>query len=338
MYPASMMKKRPVVALIAYPNFSPFHFSVPYLVFNSELAEGRLFDLMIVSSGARPLTAERALTMHPDGGLELTETADILIVPGWHDLDERPEADLLLALSRAHARGAHVVGLCYGAYALAYAGLLDGKRASTHWMAEQDFCIRFPRVKLDMNALYVDEDNLITSAGTGAGLDCCLYLVRKYYDSRTANKVARTMVIPPHREGGQAQFIEQPVAVSTQDAQVNLLLDYLRDNLDKSHSVEDLAARTAMSRRTFTRHFSKATGMTFVDWLVNERLQRTRELLETTSLSIERIADVAGFKTATSFRQHFKKRFQVSPRDWRKTFGDELLMQADQAAPSALSK
>src|SRR5690606_22478388 len=179
------------VALIAYPNFSPFHFGVPYLIFNMELPEQRLFDMKIVSLGAQPLTAERALTVQPDGGLELTEAADILVVPGWHDLSAPPHPELVDALVRAHARGAHVVGLCYGAYALAYAGLLDGRRASTHWMAEQDFCQRFPRVKLDMNSLYVEEDGLITSAGTGAGLDCCLYIVREYYGPKIANKVAR---------------------------------------------------------------------------------------------------------------------------------------------------
>lgn len=316
-----MPTSTPVVALIAYPNFSPFHFAVPYMVFTAELPEQRLFELKIVSPGAQPLQAERALTVQPDGGLELAETADILVVPGWHDLNTPPEPELADALACAHARGAHVVGLCYGAYALAYAGLLNGKRASTHWMAEQDFCLRFPKVKLDMNALYVEEDRLITSAGTGAGLDCCLYIVREYHGPQIANKVARAMVIPPHREGGQAQFIEQPMAVSTQDAQINRLLDYLRKNIAKQHTIDDLAAKTSMSRRTFTRHFSKATGMTLVDWLVNERLQRTRELLETTSLSVDKIAELAGFQTPVSFRQHFKKRFQVSPRDWRQTFG-----------------
>jgi transcriptional regulator GlxA family with amidase domain len=316
-----MTASPPRVALIVYPDFSPFHFSVPYLVFSMAFPEGRLFDLKIVSPGGGALAAERALTVHPDGGLELADTADILVVPGWHDLDARPEPELMAALARAHARGAHVVGLCYGAYVLAYAGLLDGKRASTHWMAEKDFSLRFPRVKLDMNALYVDEDKLITSAGTGAGLDCCLYLVREYHGSRIANKVARTMVIPPHREGGQAQFIEQPMAVSTEDAPVNRLLDYLRGNLGKQHSIDDLASRASMSRRTFTRHFYKATGMTLVEWLVNERLQQTRELLETTAMPVERIAELAGFQTPVSLRQHFKKRFQVSPRDWRRTFG-----------------
>ena len=291
------------------------------MVFNIELPERRLFDLKIVAPDGQPLPADRALMVFPDGGLELTETADILVVPGWHDLSSPPHPDLADALARAHARGAHVVGLCYGAYALAYAGLLDGKRASTHWMAEQDFCKRFPCVNLDLNALYVEEDRLITSAGTGAGLDCCLYIVREYYGAKIANKVARIMVIPPHREGGQAQFIEQPMAASTQDAQVNRLLDYLRQNLPQQHTVDELATRTAMSRRTFTRHFSKATGMTLVEWLVNERLQRTRELLETTSLPVERISDFVGFQTPVSLRQHFRKRFQVSPRDWRRTFG-----------------
>lgn len=317
-----MLNPVPAVALIVPPRISAFHFAVPSMVFSMELAEGRLFDLKVVASGGQPLQAERALMVLPDGGLELTETADILVVPSWHDLNAPPQADLVEALARAHARGAHVVGLCYGAYALAYAGLLDGKRAATHWMAEQDFGVRFPCVKLDMNALYVEEDRLITSAGTGAGLDCCLYIVRKYYGSKIANTIARLMVIAPHREGGQAQFIEQPVASSTQDAQINRLLDYLRANLTEQHAIDDLAARTSMSRRTFTRHFSKATGMTLVEWLVNERLQRARELLETTSLPVERISDLVGFQTPVSLRQHFRRRFQVSPRDWRRTFGE----------------
>lgn len=320
-----MSTKRPVVALILYPHFSLFHFSVPHLIFSIELAERRLFDLKIVSVGAHPVTAERAMTVQPDGGLELADTADILIVPGWHDLAEPPVPELIATLSRARSRGAHVVGLCYGAYVLAYAGLLDGKRASTHWMAEKDFCRRFPRVSLDTNALYVDDDGLITSAGTGAGLDCCLYLVRAYYGAKIANKVARTIVVPPHREGGQAQFIEQPVAVSTQDAHINQLLDYLRENLTGQHSIDELAARVEMSRRTFTRHFQKATGMTLVTWLVNERLQRARELLETTTVPIENIPELTGFQTPLSLRQHFKKRFQVTPSDWRRSFGQQAV-------------
>ncbi|MGO2880405.1 MAG: GlxA family transcriptional regulator [Halomonas sp.] len=311
----------PNVGLILHPHFSPFHFSVPYMVFGIALSDRTLFNLSIVAPGGNSIEGERAMTVKPDGGLELLDNMDIAIVPGWHDLNEAPPPELCEALVRCHERGAHVVGLCYGTYALAYAGLLDGRRASTHWMAEQDFSGRFPNVKLDTNALYVEEDRLVTSAGTAAGLDCCLFLVREYYGAQVANKVARAMIVPPHREGGQAQFIEQPVAASTQDAHINRLLDYLRENLSASHTIDELAERTAMSRRTFTRNFQKATGMTVVAWLVSERLRRGRELLETTSLSVEAIAEKAGFHTATSFRQHFRQRHQVSPRDWRKTFG-----------------
>lgn len=316
-----MSKPLPLVALVTYPHFSPFHFGVPYLIFSSPLPEHALFDLKIVTPGGTALPAERALLVQPDGGLELLAKADIVVIPGWHDLDERPEPKLIAALLQARQRGTHIVGLCYGAYALAYAGLLDDKRASTHWMAEQDFKLRFPQVQLDMNALYVDDDGLITSAGTGASLDCCLYIVRKFYGQKAANKIARMMVVPPHREGGQAQFIEQPVAPSTQDARINPLLDYLREHLNQTHSVDALAQRAAMSRRTFTRHFSKATGMSFKDWLINERLRRTRELLESTSLPVETISDLVGFQTPTSLRQHFKRRNQVSPSEWRRTFG-----------------
>jgi transcriptional regulator GlxA family with amidase domain len=318
-----MTTRVPRVALFAYSDFSPFHFAVPYLVFSIELAGRHLFELKIVSPGGRPLTAERALTLQPDGGLELIESADIVVVPGWSNLNTPPSPDLASALTHAHERGARVVGLCYGTYALAYAGLLNGRRAATHWMAERDFHKRFPSVKLDMNALYVEEDRLITSAGTGAGIDCCLHIVREYHGPKIANRVARMIVIPPHREGGQAQFIEQPMAVSTQDAHVNRLLDYLRENLGKQHTIDDLAQRASMSRRTFTRHFCKATGMTLTGWLVNERIQRTRELLETTSMPVERISDLVGFQTTVSLRQHFKKRFHVSPRDWRRAFGQK---------------
>lgn len=316
-----MTQPLPTVALVSYPHFSPFHFGVPFMVFSTAVSEQALFDLKIVTPRGTALPAERALWVQPDGGVELLMQADIVVVPGWHDLDMPPEPALMDALRQAHQRGAQVVGLCYGAYALAYAGLLDGKRAATHWLGEQDFVQRFPQVQLDMNALYVEDDRLITSAGTGAGLDCCLYIVRQHYGQKIANKVARIMVVPPHREGGQAQFIEQPVAASTQDARVNQLLDYLRQHLNQVHAVDAMAARAAMSRRTFTRHFSKATGMSLGDWLINERLQRTRELLESTALSVESISDLVGFQTPTSLRQHFKRKNHVSPSEWRRTFG-----------------
>lgn len=171
----------PRVGLVLHPQFSPFHFSVPYMVFSIALPEGPLFELLIITPDGKPLASERAMTVQPEGGLELLDAVDIALVPGWHDLNEPPPPELSEALFRCHERGAHVVGLCYGTYALAYAGLLDNKRASTHWLAEQDFLKRFPQVNLDTNALYVEDDRLVTSAGTAAGLDCCLFLVREYH-------------------------------------------------------------------------------------------------------------------------------------------------------------
>jgi transcriptional regulator GlxA family with amidase domain len=316
----------PKVGLILYPNFSPFHFSIPYMIFNMHFPQGRLFEVTIVSADGTGLRAERAMSIEPDGDLSLLADLDMIIVPSWEKLDQAPPPALIDALQKAYRRGACLVGLCYGAYALAYAGLLDGKRASTHWLAEADFKARFPAVKLDTNSLYVEDDRLITSAGTGAGLDCCLYLVGKFHGAKVANRVARVMVIPPHRQGGQAQFIEYSVTSSTKDAKISQLLDQLRQALEQPYCLDQLAEKTAMSRRTFTRHFFKATGMTFSQWLTKERLQRSLELLESSSLPIENIAESIGFQTPASFRQHFKQRYRVSPNAWRKTFqsGNEL--------------
>ena len=257
----------------------------------------------------------------PDGGIELIKSFDLVIIPGWDDFNHKPEESLIEGLNHAYQKGIKIVGLCYGTYALAYSGLLKNKKAATHWMAEQDFSERFPDIKLDRDALYVEDQRIITSAGTGAALDCCLYLVREMYNAQIANKVSRVMVIPPHREGGQAQFIEQPIANSSQDAQINVLLDFLRKNLAQHHGIETLAEQTHMTRRTFTRHFKKATGMTLVEWLNNERIRYSCELLETTKLSIEKIAELSGFNNTVLFRKNFRQTYGTSPNAWRKAFG-----------------
>ncbi|WP_313021576.1 GlxA family transcriptional regulator, partial [Atlantibacter hermannii] len=238
----------------------------------------------------------------------------------WEHPETRPDAALLEALRSAWQRGAEVVGLCLGAYVLAYAGLLNNRRASTHWEFERDFAARFPEVRLDSNALYTSDERLITSAGTAAGIDCCLNIVRDHYGTALANRVARRMVIPPYREGGQAQFIEHAVPETTRDEQINDLIDYLRRNLDKRHDIDSIAGFAGMSRRTLTRHFHKATGMTVGDWLSAQRLQRSQELLETTDHSIETVSSLAGYQSPVSFRQSFKARFNVSPSEWRRTF------------------
>lgn len=316
-----MKKAPPCVALIVPEHITPFHFAIPFTVFSAVVDGKRLFDLQIVGTGAHRAPPRDGFSIVPSQDISGARDADIVVVPFWRDLDVPPNRETIDTLVAAHRRGARIVGLCYGAYALAYSGLLKGKRASTHWLAEADFSTRFPGTKLDLNALYVEEDRLITSAGSGAGLDCCLHIVREYYGSKIANKLARILVMPPHREGGQAQFIEQPIAATSQNSKINQMLDYLRSHLEAAHSIDELATRAAMSRRTFTRQFNKATGSSLVEWLVNERLRRSRDLLETSSLSIEQIACRAGFATPLSFRKHFKSRFHVSPSDWRRTFG-----------------
>lgn len=310
----------PCIALVLYPNISPFHFSIPYMIFNLEVEERKLFDLKIVSIENKKHETQNVITIKSDGGLEVLEKADIIMIPGWHDLTKPPKPCLANAIYQAYTRGAQIVGLCYGTYALAYTGILDGKKASTHWMAEIDFKKRFPNITLDNNALYVEDHHVITSAGTAASLDCCLYIVRKIYGGKIANKIARVMVAPPHREGGQAQYIEHPIVMAVHNKQINALLDNLRKNLTKSYTIDELAKKASMSRSTFTRHFKKETGMTLVGWLTNERLLRSKELLETSSLSIEKIAELSGFQNTTSFRQYFKNRYQVSPNVWRRTF------------------
>lgn len=308
------------VAVVATPGFSPFHFSVPCIIFGETMTDPGCFALQLCADQPGRVESDLGMVIEVNQGLEALDHADIVIVPFWADPAQPPSGALIAALNAAWQRGAEVVGLCLGTYVLAWAGLLTQRRAATHWEYERDFSARFPEVQLDTNALYIDDDRLITSAGTAAGIDCCLYLVRKHCGSALANRVARRMVMPPYRDGGQAQFIERPVPETTRDAQINTLLDFLRRNLHQTHDLDSLARTVNMSRRTFTRHFQKATGMSVGDWLNAERLQRSQELLESTDNSVEAVAELAGFHSPVSFRQSFKTRFGVSPGEWRRTF------------------
>ena len=308
------------VVVVATRKFSPFHFSVPSMVFDKAMPEQGLFSVEVCAEKPGLVESDIGISITVEHGLELIDSADIIIVPFWEHPESVPSHALLESLRRAWSRGAEVVGLCLGAYVLAYSGLLNTRRASTHWEYERDFAERFPEVRLDSNALYTSDERLITSAGTAAGIDCCLNIVREHCGTALANRVARRMVIPPYREGGQAQFIERVIPETTRDNQINELIDYLRRNLDKRHDIDSLAGFVSMSRRTLSRHFTKATGMTVGDWLSAERLQRSQELLETTDHSIETVSSLSGYQSPISFRQSFKARFNVSPSEWRRTF------------------
>jgi transcriptional regulator GlxA family with amidase domain len=310
----------PIVAVLAFDQISPFHLSVPCVVFGDAHPGVPRFDLRVCAAEAGPLATTAGFRVQVDHGLEALAQADTVIVPSWRDPLERPPQAALDALVAAHAAGAQMVGLCLGAFVLAEAGLLDGRRATTHWAAAPAFARRFPNVVLDADVLYVEDGRVLTSAGTAAGIDCCLYLLRKRYGGDVANRVARRLVTPPHRQGGQAQFIEQPLPLHPRDSRLAGLLDWVRAHIEAPHTLDSLAERALMSRRTFTRHFRQITGNTVGDWLLGERLALCQRLLETTDQSIERIAALAGFGSPVSMRQHFGKAFGVSPTAWRQTF------------------
>ncbi|MBI3230431.1 MAG: helix-turn-helix domain-containing protein [Burkholderiales bacterium] len=308
------------IAVLAFDRISPFHLSVPCVIFGESGLPGAPCDVHVCAWETQPLQTSAGFSITPAFGLEALALADIIIVPSWRDPAEIAAPAVLAALRAAHARGAQVVGLCLGAYLLAQAGLLDGLRATTHWAYAQDFAQRFPKVQLQADVLYIEEDNVLTSAGTAAAIDCCLHMLRQRFGAQAANSVARKMVVPPHRQGGQAQYIEYALPVSARSSRLAGLLDQVRANLPLPHSVDSLAAQALMSRRSFTRSFRAAVGVSVVQSLLAERLALIQRLLEGTDKSIEAIAELAGFGSVVSLRHHFKLAFGVSPSQWRQTF------------------
>ncbi|SIT47413.1 Transcriptional regulator, AraC family [Paraburkholderia ribeironis] len=313
---------RHIVAVVAFDRISPFHLSVPCVVFGEDRRSGGVpvFDFRVCAAETGPLTTTAGFSIAVTHGLEALADAHTIIVPSWRDPDETPPAALLAALRAAHARRTQLVGLCLGAFVLAAAGILDDRLASTHWAWADDFARRYPRVRLDPDVLYVDAGNVLTSAGTAAGLDCCLHLLRNLCGAQVANHVARRLVVSPHRQGGQAQFVEQPMPPNLRGDRLSGLLDWVSGNLDLPHTLDTLATRALMSRRTFTRRFRLATGTTVHAWLLAQRLARAQQLLESSDESVEAIAGIAGFGSAASLRQHFADAFRTSPSAWRREF------------------
>jgi AraC family transcriptional activator FtrA len=274
------------------------------------------YDLALCGSGAARAGRFR---LEPDAGLDQLTRADLVIVPALTDVDADPPADLVDALRAAHAAGARVASLCTGAFALAAAGLLDGRRATTHWAHADTLAARYPRVAVDPDVLYIDNGTVLTSAGKAAAMDLCLHLVRRDYGSAVANMVARRLVVPPHRAGGQAQFVAAPVP-ATDTHPLAGLLAWATERLDQPLTVEDLARQASMSSRTLGRHFQLVTGTTPLQWLLTQRIRRAQELLETTSDSVEAIATAVGLGTATTLRRHFNRVLGVPPDAYRRTF------------------
>jgi transcriptional regulator GlxA family with amidase domain len=318
--PASIPKYR--IGVIAFDGINPFHLSVPCQVFGARRADcdTATFEVKVCAVEPGPLSTTAGFEIAAAHGLAALARADIVILPSWHD-DCRPAPPVLLqALRRAHQRGAQVVGLCVGAFPLAEAGLLDGRSATTHWAFADTMSSRYPKVRVDREVLYVDEGKVVTSAGVAASLDCCLHVLRQLCGAEVANHVARQLVVAPHRQGGQAQFIERPLPVSGSDDRFAQVLACISEDLTRNHSIDALAERALMSRRNFTRHFRHATGTSFKQWLLNQRLAHAQHLLESSAVSIEMVAQQAGFGSALSLRQHFRSALRTSPSEYRKLY------------------
>ena len=310
------------VAVLAFDGISPFHLSVPCMVFGEDWEElgAPRFELAVCAEKTGTLSSAAGFGIAVAHGLGAMARADVIVIPSWHDVAAAPSAALAAALRKAERRGATLVGLCLGAFVLAHAGLLDGKRASTHWRCAPAFAALFPQVRLDADVLYADEGRILTSAGTAAGIDCCLHLLRRLCGAEISNRVARRLVVAPQRQGGQAQFIEQPLPDSRGDERLVQTLAWVAANLSRAHSVDSLARRAAMSRRSFTRHFRNATGTSLLPWLLHQRLHRAQRLLETGKRSIDAVAAEAGFGSPLSLRLHFQTAFGTTPSHYRKQF------------------
>jgi transcriptional regulator GlxA family with amidase domain len=300
-----------------------FDLAAPAQAFSSAIARGGrpYYEFATCSVDGRELRSTTGFGVVPQGDVSLLREADTVMVPAYLDVFSAPPVEALEALRGAVERGARVISVCGGAFALAHAGLLDGRRATTHWAFAEEMARRFPAVEVDAAALYVDEGAVMTSAGLSAGIDLCLHVIRADCGAAVGERVARHMVAAPHREGGQAQFIERPAV--TAGATTGSLEGTRRWAAERLHEPLDVAAmarHASVSPRTFARRFREETGTTPLQWLLNQRVQEARRLLEETDLPIDAVAWQAGFGTAASLRDHFRRATATTPTAYRRSF------------------
>ena len=305
------------VVALALPAVEAFDLSIPAQVF-ADPGLPRRYEFTVCSPTAGLVRSTAGFSVLAEHGLDALATADTVVVPGYLPLDD-PGERVGSALRQAAARGARMVSVCTGAFALAAAGLLDDRRATTHWAYADQLAARYPRVKVDPDVLWVDEGTVLTSAGLSAGIDLCVQLVRADHGSEAAVSVARRLVVAPHRDGGQAQYVVQPIAPAC-DGSLRDLLEWLRAHLDQPLTVRQLAARANMSERTFARRFVQDTGTTPQRWLIGQRILLAQHLLEESDETIDAIADRAGFGNATALRHHFRLWRGTTPHAYRRTF------------------
>jgi transcriptional regulator GlxA family with amidase domain len=313
------------VAAVVLDGVATFELGVICEVFGTDRSDDGLpvYDFAVVAGEPGPLRTSQGITLSTPYGLDRLAAADLIAIPaldGPRDAStSQLPAPLLAELRHAVGRGARVLSVCTGAFVLGAAGLLDGRRCTTHWNQADKLARLFPAAKVDPDVLYVDDDPVFTSAGTAAGIDACLYLVRKEHGSKVANAIARRMVVPPHRDGGQAQYVERPVAECEADT-LNDVMSWLARHLELPVTVDDLARRAAMSPRTFARRFVQETGTTPQRWLTSQRILLAQELLEETDATIEAVAARSGFGNATALRHHFRIWRSTTPQAYRRQF------------------
>lgn len=309
-----------LVAILLTNRPALFEFGIAMEVFGLRRPELGVpwYDTAVVTFDPLPLVATGGVQVVPTHSPRMLAKAGTIVIPGWRDLDTGPAPPVLRAVAAAYARGARVVSICSGAFVLAAAGLLDGRRATTHWRHSETLARCYPRVEVDPSVLYVESNRVYTSAGSAAGIDLCLHIVRQDYGADIANQVARRMVVPPHRDGGQAQFV--PSVVPPPDGSLSPLLEWASARLDQPLSADALARKGKMSPRTLVRRFQAQAGTTPHRWLTHQRLLAAQRLLETSKASIDRVAELSGFVTAETLRHHFRQRVGTSPLAYRRRF------------------
>jgi AraC family transcriptional activator FtrA len=317
---AAPSPNRLVVAL-AYDGLCTFEFGVAVEVFGLPRPEmgADWYRFAVAGIEPGPLRAGGGIRVAVDGGLSLLDRAGTIIVPGWRGADSPVPRPLCKALRRAHERGARVMSFCSGVFVLAATGLLDGRRATTHWRYAERLARDYPRISVVPDVLYVDEGGLLTAAGSAAGIDLSLHLIRRDWGAAAANSVARRLGVPAHRDGGQAQFIEAPVPEAREGGRIGRVLEAIRAGA--TATIAALARQAGMSRRTFLRRFKASTGTTPGVWLTTARIARARDLLAASPCAIEEIATQAGFGSAATLRHHFRRHMKLSPSDYRRRFG-----------------
>jgi AraC family transcriptional regulator, transcriptional activator FtrA len=307
------------VAVLVCDDVSAFELGVLCEAFGTDRSKDGFpkYNFAVCSPGGRPVSTKHGFTVQPSHDLDRLESADLVAVPAmpWGLVPE----EALAQLRKAHERGARVMSVCSGAFILGRAGLLDGRACTTHWMYADELQRMFPTAKVDPNVLYVEDNGVLTSAGTAAGVDLCLYVIRQEHGSAIANKLARRMVVPPHRDGGQAQFVQTPVPISRSES-LEPLLTWMMAHLDEEHTIEDLARRAHMSPRSFARHFRSETGTTPHRWLIGQRILLAQQLLEEGDEPIEVIAARCGFGSAATLRHHFVRWRGTTPQAFRASF------------------